>query len=244
MACVRWSDAIQELVDGTLGPIRKAELQQHLDVCPDCRAFSSELTAIAETAASLDAPAVPNHVWLQIAGRLRHDGRVQSRPVVQTPRRLHIVLAAAAVLLIAAGSWMIVAILRSDRAGTAPAPVTAGNAAPADAVQSGVEDLRQAETLLQSGLFKLREGMGSDASMMPSDAADAVDQNLQILDLAIAESSAALQQEPQNGAARNSLFDALQRKISLLQDTIALMNELRKGNAAGASQLLEGGSKS
>ena len=44
----------------------------------------------------------------------------------------------------------------------------------------------------------------------------------------------------QNSAARTSLFDALQRKISLLQDTIVLMNEMRKGNAAGAAQVVEG----
>ena len=45
-------------------------------------------------------------------------------------------------------------------------------------------------------------------------------------------------------AARNSLFDALQRKISLLQDTITLMNEMRKGNAAGVAQVVEGSNKS
>ena len=70
--------------------------------------------------------------------------------------------------------------------------------------------------------------------------AGTLDRNLQILDQAIAESSDALQKEPQNVAARNSLFEALQRKISLLQDTITLMNEMRKGNAAGVAQVVEG----
>jgi hypothetical protein len=31
----------------------------------------------------------------------------------------------------------------------------------------------------------------------------------------------------------------LKRKVTLLQDTIALMNEMRKGNAAGAAQLAD-----
>ena len=61
---------------------------------------------------------------------------------------------------------------------------------------------------------------------------------------AIAESSDAVKKEPQNVAARESLFDALQRKISLLQDTITLMNEMRKGNAAGVAQVVEGTNKS
>ena len=53
-----------------------------------------------------------------------------------------------------------------------------------------------------------------------------------------------MQKEPQNVAARNSLFDALQRKISLLQNTLTLMNEMRKGNAAGVAQVVEGSNKS
>ncbi len=53
-----------------------------------------------------------------------------------------------------------------------------------------------------------------------------------------------MKKEPQNVAARESLFEALQRKISLLQDTITLMNEMRKGNAAGVAQVVEGTNKS
>ena len=65
-----------------------------------------------------------------------------------------------------------------------------GNAAGADAVQSGVEDLRQAERLLQSGIAKLKEGLGSDEQALPADVASTLDLNLQILDQAIADSSA------------------------------------------------------
>jgi len=32
--------------------------------------------------------------------------------------------------------------------------------------------------------------------------------------------------------------------VALLQDTIALMNEMRKGNAAGAAQIVDGVNKS
>ena len=68
--------------------------------------------------------------------------------------------------------------------------------------------------------------------------------NLQVIDLAIAESRAALRNEPQSVPARDSLFDALKRKVVLLQDTIALMNQMRKGDAAGAAQIVDGANKS
>jgi hypothetical protein len=243
MNCNRSAQDIQELVDGTLGPIRRAELQEHLDQCASCRALADDLQRVRDVAGSLDRLQPPDHVWLQIAGRLRQEGRVHDRPVAARSRRPQyawmgiaaalIVAVGASLLLLAPGSRVI------EQAGQ-PAP---GNAAAADAVESGVEDLRQAERLLQSGVSKLREGLGSGEQALPSTVASTLDSNLQILDQAIRESSTALQAEPQSVAARNSLFDALQRKISLLQDTLTLMNEMRKGNAAGVAQVVEGVNK-
>ncbi len=245
-SCAQAREQIHELVDGTLGPIRAAELQQHLDSCPSCRALANDLQRIRDAAGALDTPRPRDHVWLQIAGRLRQEGRVHDRPepATATRRSQYMWLGIAAALVLAVGASLF---MLAPRGGDTSAPTTAstppGNASPGDSVQSGVEDLRQAERLLQSGIAKLKEGMGSDEQALPVAAASTLDKNLQILDQAIAESSAALQQEPQNVAARTSLFDALQRKISLLQDTIALMNEMRKGNAAGAAQLVDDGNK-
>ena len=50
--------------------------------------------------------------------------------------------------------------------------------------------------------------------------------------------------QPDSQFAQESLFDAFRRKISLLQDTIALMNEMRKGNPEGAARVVEGLNKS
>ena len=68
--------------------------------------------------------------------------------------------------------------------------------------------------------------------------------NLQVIDQAIAESRSGLRSDPLSAAALASLFDALRRKVALLQDTIALMNEMRKGNSAGAAQIVDGLNKS
>jgi anti-sigma factor RsiW len=244
MTCSRSSEDIHALIDGTLGPIRAAELEQHLGSCELCRALERDLRQIHDVAATLGDPEPPDHVWLQIAGRLRQEGRVHDRPAVPpTGRQQYVWLAIAASLVLAVGASLVVLLPQFSSPRSAPAAAP-GNAAGADAVQSGVEDLRQAERLLQSGVAKLKEGLGSDNQALPPDMASTLDSNLQILDQAIAESSDALKKEPQNVAARNSLFDALQRKISLLQDTITLMNEMRKGNAAGVAHVVEGSKKS
>jgi hypothetical protein len=233
------------MLDGTLGAILTAELRRHLDECAACRALADDLERVSETAATLASPPPPDHVWLQIAGRLRQEGRVHDRPAAETGRFHYAWLGIAAALVLAVGASLLLLIPRgTDRSGDTASVRPQGNAAASDAVQSGVEDLKQAEQLLQSGIAKLKEGLGSEQQALPVEVATTLDSNLRILDQAIAESSAALQQEPQNVAARNSLFDALQRKISLLQDTIALMNEMRKGNTAGAALVVEGAKKS
>ncbi len=259
MTCTRSIADIQSLIDGngdghgnghgdgTLGPIRAAELREHLDQCDACRALERDLRRIHDAAETLVDPEPPDHVWLQIAGRLRQEGRVHDAPVPSASARHHYVwLAIAAALVLAVGASLIVLLPQFTQPSTRSPSRTAqqGNAAAADAVQSGVEDLRQAERLLQSGIAKLKEGLGSDDQALPADVASTLDRNLQILDQAIADSSEAVQEEPQNVAARDSLFDALQRKISLLQNTLTLMNEMRKGNAAGVAQVVEGSKKS
>ena len=188
----RLEATFKQLLDGTLGPIRAAELEQHLDELRRCRALAPICGAIRDLAETLGDPAPPDHVWLQIAGRLRQEGRVTIGRSRAAPR--------AAVRLAgdrrrARARRRRVAVPRCParpRPSAGPRVAPQGNAAGSDSVQSGVEDLRQAEQLLQSGVAKLKEGLGSDEqARCRRQMAATLDQNLQIIDQAIAESSAA-----------------------------------------------------
>lgn len=250
MNCKQYRDVIQELVDGTLGPVRRAELQTHLDQCDDCRALVADLQKIRDAAVSLDRPAPPDHVWMQVAGRLRQEGRVRA---TAAPRSRYIaLLALAATLVIAVGASIYlllpmrnqqVATGRSDPRTQGPTD-PGGNAAGADAVQSVGDEFRLAEQHLQAGIAKLEQAARTDPNVIDAETAAVLRKNLEVIDQAISESRAALQSEPQSAPARESLFDALRQKVTLLQDTIALMNELRKGNSAGAAQIIDGANKS
>ena len=54
------------------------------------------------------------------------------------------------------------------------------------------------------------------------------------------ESRDALRIQPQSSLAQESLFEALRHKVALLQDTLALINEMRKGNEEGAARIISG----
>jgi anti-sigma factor RsiW len=248
--CERYSDAIQELVDGTLGPIRRSELQFHLDQCEGCRSLVQDLERIRDLAGSLERPAPPDRVWLQVAGRLRQEGRLRTpAATLGRTRASYTILAVAAALVLAVGASLVV-LLPTVRGSRQPAVRAAtgqpaqGNASTAGLVQGDIEsEFRLAEQHYQAAIAKLEEAANSDQSSIDPQTAAMLHRNLQVIDQAIAESRAAFRGEPSSAPARESLFGALKRKVSLLQDTIALMNEMRKGNAAGAAQLVDGVNK-
>lgn len=247
MFCRQYNDAIQELVEGTLGPVRRAELQTHLDTCDTCRALAADLQKIRDAGAALPPLRPPDRVWERVAGQLRQEGRMSAAPAARTSYTA--LLAIAATLVIAVGGGLFILQNLEPAPGTAPAAVQSagtpeGNATPDDAVQSITDDLTAAERHYQSAIQKLETAVQNNDGTIAPELAAVLEKNLPVIDQAIAESRSALQSEPQSAPARDSLFEALRQKVNLLQDTIALMNEMRKGNSAGAAQLLDDANKS
>ena len=244
MDCRHYTDAIQEMVDGTLGPIRRAELRIHLDQCDSCRAVLDDLQRVHDLAASFDRAAPPDHVWLQVAGRLRQEGRLRPSPASPSPRRTQyalLAIAAALVLAVGASLYLLLPLRRSPTPLPSSTTTAAGsNASSGDPVQDDIEaEFRLAEQHYQNAISKLEEAAKGGTDSIDPQTAAMLQKNLQVIDQAIAESRAAVRSEPASAPARDSLFDALKRKVALLQDTIALMNEMRKGNAAGAAQIID-----
>jgi hypothetical protein len=254
-----YRESIHELVDGTIGAIRRAELERHLAACAECRAFLADMEVIRDTAGSLETLAPPDGLWLQIAGQLRQEGRV-AVPAARraSPTRHVALLAIAASLLLAVGTAIVVLLpeYRSNNASTeVPAVNTAapppGNPSGDVDVESVEAEFRLAEQHYQNAITKLEQAARleeapsqPDRNVLDAPTAAMLLKIDRVIDQAIAESRSALRNEPTSAAARDSLFEALRRKVAFLQDTIALMNEMRKGNSAGAAQIVDGVNKS
>ena len=159
-------------------------------------------------------------------------------------------LAAAACLLLA------VALIVVLRPGQPAGPATASGApaaAPAASapvpvaehpeLKTVAEELRLAEQHYENAIGGL-EKLTNDREVLDPQVAQELQKNLQVIDLAISESRAALRAQPASEPAQQSLFEAFRTKIALLQDTIALINEMRKGNQAEAARIAEGLKKS
>ena len=250
MTCHDFEQAIHALADGTLDEAGRRRLDTHLETCAACRAFSADVRAIRREARGLEPPALPEGVWPRLADRIREQGPASTsagrggRPM---PARW---LAVAATLVVAIGAGVL--FFRLNPAPVAPAPVPAGPAAPASAGNATPDDLVQGvETELQAAqrhyenaLANLEQMAQGGSPGVDGQVAQTLRSNVALVDQAIQDSRAALRTDPQSEPARESLFEALRRKVALLQDTIALVNEMRKGNQAGAAAIVQGVQKS
>jgi len=243
MTCEQHLVWIQEAVDGTIGSIRRAELDAHLAECAACRALLADLQRIHDAAADLPAIAPPDRAWLQIAGRLRLEGRISADAVAARPGRRPYVawLAIAAALVIAAGSAVMLVVPRNTPPSQAPAAAAAAStpgATPEIASVEAVNAVEAAQAQFEKAIADLEKVAKANQQALDANTSATIEKNLGILDQAIADNRAAVKSEPASVAARETLFDALRQKVSLLQDTISLINEMRKGNNAAAAQLV------
>lgn len=229
---------MHEAVDGTIGSIRRAELELHVDTCAGCRALLDDLQKIHDAAAALPVLDAPDRAWLQIAGRLRQEGRIADAPPARaTDRSYGLWLAAAAAVILAVAS----ALLVLPRFAAGPAPQTA--AAPAGgtgtpSVETVQNQVDAAQQQFERAIADLEKVARANQDALDPETSATIDKNLGIIDQAIAENRAAVTSEPASVAARETLFQALRSKVSLLQDTITVISEMRKGNNAAAAQLV------
>ena len=246
MNCERHIERIQELVDGTLGPIRRAELEQHLEQCEDCRTLRVDLERIRDAAAALPQMRPPDGAWLQIAGRLRQEGRIAESVPPAADRWSYGWLAIAAGLVLAAGVSLLL-LFRSAPTATPPSsagtiaaqPANTGKgAANVPSVEAAQNAVDTAQEQFEKAITDLEKVARANSGALDPGTSAVIDKNLGIIDRAIAENRAAVKAEPASVAARETLFEALRQKVSLLQDTIALINEMRQGNNAAAAQLV------
>ena len=239
---------LSSYLDRSLDPEARAIVAAHLAECAACSGVLRDLDHLQAAARSLGPITPPDHVWLEVAGQIRLTPKTTTPVVVASPARRQAFwqwagIAAALVIVTLVAFFMT----RKPQAPEIAQVVTPGNPTGAPSVELIEQELREAESHYDKAISQLEAIVKSDdpnnPALTPAVAA-VLQKNLPVMDQAISESRAALTGDPGNQAARDSLFDMLKRKVSVLQDTVALMNEMRKGDQAGAARVAAGMGKS
>jgi hypothetical protein len=247
MTCHPYEAALSEYVDGALQASEQpgdetllAAVEAHLDECARCRALVEDLHTLRDAARRLQPHVPPAQVWTRIAQEAGAATRRRPWTIVSRARSRQPVAAAALLLLVLGGTWMAWRLLDAPEPTTTvllPAPLRA----PDPALVRDVEtELKLAEEHYVRAIAGLEAIATSEGSELDPQTAEVLQANLTLIDAAIGESRAGVQAEPSSDVARDSLFEALRRKVTLLQDTIALINEMRTGNQDGAARIISG----
>ena len=235
-------------VDRHLDQTQAAEVRAHLLSCEACRGVADDLGRLRDAARSLGPIEPPAHVWLEIAGRVRLDRSAPAAtapaPSVAAPQRSSrsekwqwLGLAAALLLTTLA----VYSITKPDT----PAPVSVVETTPSNVPQVATvetfdETMKRAETEFENAIAQLEQLVKNGDPRVSAAAAATLQQSIPTIDSAIAASRAAVTGNPDSQPARTSLFEALRNKVTLLQHTVVLMNEMRKGDAGGAAEAAAG----
>jgi len=247
--------ALNDFIDGTLGAAERLEIEQHLAGCAACRQTVDDLREILRAIGKAEPLEAPVRAWsrLERAIRMEREGlaapggrsgasnerlvdagdRLRSSRPALSPWVPWMAAAAALVLAVAIGMRYMPA--RHVDVAEQGAPAAAGEAA-----LSVETELRQAEAHYENAIKGLEAIANSEQSELDPRTAATLQKNLAVIDQAISESRAAVRAQPASEPAQQSLIDGFKTKIGLLQDTVALINEMRKGNEAGAARIASG----
>lgn len=243
---------LSDLIDGQLDATRRAEVERHLAECESCRALADDLRRLRTDTARLPVQHPPARVWAKIAAELPDLARPGWKRALDTvfgSRRLRVAWAGGLMLAVAAAIAFAVLTPRQDAqparqaaASTSPTATTtattAVHASGAELVQSVESELRMAEQHYEKAIAGLEQIASAEQGALDPQVATTLRRNLAVIDQAIQDSRQALQAQPTNQLAQDSLFDAFRRKVGLLQNTVALIAEMRKGNPDQAAKIL------
>lgn len=244
MSCKDLNEALVDFVDGRLDPADQRNAERHLEACDQCSALVTDLRTIRAAAFMLDRHEPAPEAWTRLQAAVAAEpapmGRLLSMPGGLDRRRpgdgghWPVWLGAAAALILATVLGLL-PLLSRDQA--APAADAAGG--PAISVESVAAEFEAAEKHYQKAIDDLQTIANQDNGELDPQVASVLQKNLTVIDQAISESRAALKSQPASTNAQDGLFDALRTKVALLQTTVELINEMRKGNQAEAGRKIQ-----
>jgi anti-sigma factor RsiW len=234
------SDVLVDLVDGRLDGAAQRDVERHLEGCGHCRALVEDLRTIRAAAFMLDRREPAAATWSKVQAAVAAEPAPKGRLLEMSRRGFGggrtnwaVWLGAAAALILATVIGLLPLLNRAE----APHDDNAPAAADAEVtVESVTAEFEAAEKHYQKAIDDLQTIANKDTGELDPQVAAVLQKNLTVIDQAITESRDALKAQPANASAQSGLFEGLRTKVALLQQTVELINEMRKGNQAEAGR--------
>jgi anti-sigma factor RsiW len=203
---------VDDYVDGILSPAEASAMDAHLSTCAWCRALMEDVSRLRRASAALGPIEPPTRVWTAINAAVTTTQPASAASGAGWEWRQMLAAAAGLVLVASSLTWLGSAL---------PTPSTQVETART----STSTEFRVAEAAYQTAIDDLESVAGrDDAPAVPASALVALRAGLADLDAVIVEVREELTQQPDDTWSQDSLLAALDSKVVLLQDTVALLD--------------------
>jgi len=240
MNCEDLNEALVDLVDGRLDGAGQRTVERHLESCGNCRALVEDLRSIRAAAFMLDRREPKAETWSNVKAAIAAEpvsrGRLLDIGFGRGGVNWPVWIGAAAALILATVIGLLPLLNRTPPPHDDAAQGPAADSAPEVTVESVTAEFEAAEKHYQKAIDDLQTIANKDTGELDPQVAAVLQKNLTVIDQAITESRAALRSQPSSANAQSGLFEALRSKVALLQQTVELINEMRKGNQAEAGR--------
>jgi hypothetical protein len=211
----QWTDRLSEYLDGDLAEHEQAAIEAHLGTCAACSETLAGLRRVVVRARALEDRPPSDDLWSGVAARIGAGPR-RRRLTFSVPQLL---AAGIALAVLSGGSaWLlhpdpaVVAVVQRAPGprGTVPVATVGSTGAAARSYDSAVDDL---EHILEEGRGRL-----------DSTTVRVLEQNLALIDRAIAQAQRAVAADSANLYLNTHLAETMRRKIDLLRQAAALVS--------------------
>jgi anti-sigma factor RsiW len=202
-------------LDGDLDRTEQGRLEAQLERCAECRALLADLRAIVAVAPAYRGVAPSRDLWAGIAQGIDRSRAVEL-PRRKSPRLFTLrQLVAASVVLAAAMSGLVWMTTRGGRSETADS-VVATAAAPATHL-AGIGP--RADSAYDGAVADLEQVLVEGRGRLDTATVRIIEDNLAIIDRALAEARAAIAADPANAYLNGQVAANMRRKLDLLRRT-------------------------
>ncbi len=217
-SCARARASLDDLVDGILDGERAASVEAHAAGCDSCGRELAGLRELRRRAGQLGRSIdPPRDLWPEIAAAVERRRVVRER--FGGERRALLVAAAAAVVVAVAVGYF------AGRQASPPEVVDVGPPSALRQARLGVDSLAEARVGLERARDQAEMAFAARRDDLPPETVRVIDSNLRVIEQAIAEISAALEEEPDNARLALRLASVYRRQIELLERATRLPDE-------------------
>lgn len=217
MRCSKARKLISEYIDGALRARKSAHVEQHLDVCSECKRLFEDFKTIVEDSKKLEKLVPSDKTWLRIkSGLKKEEQRVLAyRPrkrgwlsLIFSPPKLKYALSSVVIL-----AFIVGAVILGLRYWIGKDSLGRG-----DLQKYTLAKLDEAERHYQKAIKALGEAIAAQEGQMDPQVAQVFKSNLEVIDATIMACRQMVLQNPEDLDARNYLLAAYREKVNFLNE--------------------------